>query len=164
MAHLPTARLYLEAFGLRSNQLMFICDRRSEKIAQIQQQPNTEACWYFTKTREQFRLRGQLTPITADTSPADLAATRRQLWQKISDNARLQFVWPQPGAARVEDSDAFSPRPPDSQEPLDTFCALLLTPQEIDYLSLRGRTPRPDNLSPGKGKMDSKGYQPLSLH
>ncbi len=121
---------------------MFICDRRSEKIAQIQQNPATEACWYFTKTREQFRVRGQLTAITAeataDTSAADLAETRRQLWQKISDSARLQFAWPHPKSTRTEDSDAFAPSPPDPQNPLETFCALLLTPQEVDYLSLRG--------------------------
>ncbi len=136
---LPANRtVVFRGFRAQTNQLMFICDRRSEKIAQIQHNPNAEACWYFTKTREQFRVRGQLTAITADTSAADLAETRRQLWQKISDSARLQFAWPHPKATRTEDSDAFAPSPPDPQDPLETFCALLLTPQEVDYLSLRG--------------------------
>ncbi|MBE9060492.1 Npun_F5749 family FMN-dependent PPOX-type flavoprotein [cf. Phormidesmis sp. LEGE 11477] len=125
-------------FRAASNQLMFICDRRSEKLDQIQQNPNAEACWYFTKTREQFRLRGQLTLITADTSATDLVKTRQQLWQKISDNARLQFTWPQPKAARNQDNSAFDAALPDSQTPLDTFCALLLTPEAVDHLSLRG--------------------------
>ncbi len=124
-------------FQAETNQLMFICDRRSEKIDQIQQHPKAEACWYFTKTREQFRLRGQLITITADTPTAILTETRRQLWQKISDNARLQFAWPQPKAIRTEQSD-FSPPPPDAQTPPDTFCALLLVPEAVDYLSLRG--------------------------
>lgn len=117
---------------------MFICDRRSEKIDQIRQNPNAEACWYFTKTREQFRLRGQLTAITTDTAAASLLEIRRQLWQKISDNARLQFAWPQPKADRIEDGDAFSPPPPDPQTPLETFCALLLAPETVDHLCLRG--------------------------
>lgn len=125
-------------FWAETNQLMFICDRRSEKIDQIQQNPNAEACWYFTKTREQFRLRGQLSAITADTTAATLLEARRHLWQKISDNARLQFAWPQPKATRTENSDAFAPSAPNPQAPLDTFCALLLVPNEVDYLSLRG--------------------------
>ena len=125
-------------FRSESNQLMFICDRRSEKIAQIQQNPNAEACWYFAKTREQFRLRGQLTVITTDASTASLLDMRRQLWQKISDKARLQFAWPQPKIVRDQDSSAFTPSQPDSQVPLDTFCALLLAPEEVDYLCLRG--------------------------
>lgn len=117
---------------------MFICDRRSEKIDQIQQNPNAEACWYFTKTREQFRLRGQLIAITADTQTQTLLEIRRQLWQKISDNARLQFTWPQPKADRTEDSSAFDSSAPDPQTPLETFCALLLAPEQVDYLALRG--------------------------
>ena len=120
-----------------SNLLMFISDRRSEKIAQIQQNPPAEACWYFTKTREQFRLSGELTVVTADTSEPSLKAARSQLWQNISDNARLQFAWPHPKAPRQEDAN-FSPPPPGLQTPLPTFCLLLLSPHTVDHLSLRG--------------------------
>ncbi|EDX85295.1 pyridoxamine 5'-phosphate oxidase family protein [Synechococcus sp. PCC 7335] len=125
-------------FRQETNQLMFISDRRSEKIVQIRQNPSAEACWYFTKTREQFRLRGQLMIITADTVAADLGETRRQLWQKISDSARLQFAWPTPKATRNPDSDAFEAPEIDSRTPPDTFCVLLLLPEEVDYLCLRG--------------------------
>ena len=122
-----------------TNSLMIISDRRSQKTDQIAQNPNAEACWYFTKTREQFRLSGSLTLITADTNDADSRKARQQIWQNISDNARLQFAWPPPKAPRTpEDTDAFSPPPPDDQKPLDTFCLLLLKPHSVDYLSLRG--------------------------
>ena len=123
-----------------SNQLMFICDRRSEKIDQLIQNPNAEACWYFATTREQFRLSGQRQIITADT-PTDspLGVARQQLWQRISDNARDQFAWPEPKATRThDDPDTFSPSSPDAQTPLATFCLLLLVPNRADYLSLRG--------------------------
>lgn len=120
-----------------SNVLMFICDRRSEKTSQAQQNPHAEACWYFTKTREQFRLSGQLAVVTADTVEPTLAQARQQLWQRISDNARLQFAWPHPKSPREEDAD-FSPPAPDSQAPLSTFCLLLLHPHSVDQLSLRG--------------------------
>jgi len=120
-----------------SNLLMFICDRRSEKTAQIEHNPDAEACWYFTKTREQFRLSGRLVVVSADTMDPALVEARSQLWQRISDNARLQFAWPEPKAPRHKDAD-FSPPAPDPQTPLPTFCLMLLNPHSVDQLSLRG--------------------------
>lgn len=131
-------------FMADTNHLMMISDRRSQKTDQIHQNPNAEACWYFTKTREQFRIAGTLTLVTADTTELDLRQARQQLWQNVSDNARIQFAWPHPKAPRDQDADeadntdAFNPPPPDEQTPLDTFCLLLLAPHSVDYLSLRG--------------------------
>ncbi|MEL6604688.1 MAG: Npun_F5749 family FMN-dependent PPOX-type flavoprotein [Cyanobacteria bacterium J06614_10] len=125
-------------FAENSNRLMFISDRRSEKISQIEQNPNAEVCWYFTKTREQFRLSGQLQVITSDSPDPANQQLRDRLWQNISDNARLQFAWPHPKAAREQDSAAFSPNPPDSAAPIENFCALLLSAHTVDYLSLKG--------------------------
>ncbi len=120
-----------------TNQLMFVSDRRSQKTAQIQQNPNAEACWYFTKTREQFRLTGQLTLITAETALDDWADARKRLWQKMSDSARLQFAWPQPKASRA-DSEAFDPPAPDEHSPPPTFSVLCLAVNTVDHLELRG--------------------------
>ena len=122
-----------------TNHLQIISDRRSQKTDQLRQNSNAEACWYFTKTREQFRLSGLLTLVTAETADSELQQARTQLWQDISDNARIQFAWPQPKAPREADSsDAFNPPPPDEKIPLDTFSLLLLSPFRVDYLSLRG--------------------------
>ncbi len=120
-----------------SNQLMFISDRRSEKISQLQQNPNAEACWYFTKTREQFRISGQLSVVTDKSTNLAFSQARQQLWQRISDSARLQFAWPQPKAIRIDTSEV-EPPAPDEQTPLSTFCLMLLDPYSVDYLSLRG--------------------------
>jgi len=130
-------RGFVDTLPGQGNLLSFISDRRSEKIAQIQQQPNVEACWYFTKTREQFRLSGQMTVITADTSDQELTRTRTQTWQKISDKARQQFAWPHPKQPRLEETD-FDPPWPDEKQPLPDFCLLLLSPHTVDYLTLRG--------------------------
>lgn len=120
-----------------TNQLMMISDRRSEKTEQLQQNPNTEACWYFTKTREQFRLSGFVTVITASSAHPELAEARTRTWQNISDSARIQFAWPHPKASRA-DSEAFTPEPPDDQTPPDTFTLLLMTVHSVDHLELRG--------------------------
>ena len=119
-------------------------DQRSARAAKRQirfrKTPTPKPAGYFTKTREQFRLSGSLTLVTADTPNAELNRARQQLWQNISDSARLQFAWPQPKHPRDPnaDSDAFNPPAPDEQTPLDTFSLLILTPRSVDYLSLRG--------------------------
>ena len=61
--------IVFRGFRGKSNQLMFIADRRSEKIEQLSDNPHAEACWYFTKTREQFRLTGQVALVTAPPAP-----------------------------------------------------------------------------------------------
>ncbi|NET50524.1 MAG: pyridoxamine 5'-phosphate oxidase, partial [Merismopedia sp. SIO2A8] len=52
------------------DELQMVSDRRSEKVHHIQHQERHhksamgEICWYFPKTREQFRLLGPLKLIT----------------------------------------------------------------------------------------------------
>ncbi|NEO72916.1 Npun_F5749 family FMN-dependent PPOX-type flavoprotein [Moorena sp. SIO3H5] len=121
-----------------SNQLKVITDTRSQKIHDINHHPWGEVCWYFPNTREQFRLAGQLTLITADYPDEGLKQVRQQTWQNLSDAARLQFAWPDPGVARVADPQAFSPPPPALDQPLPNFCLLLLEPVKVDHLALQG--------------------------
>lgn len=120
-----------------TNQLQIVTDSRSEKIAQIERQPWTEACWYFTKTREQFRLLGKLSVVGVDDSDESLQKARRLVWQSLSDGARSQFAWPAPGQLRDE-SSAFSNSPLSSSEPLANFCLLLLDSKRVEHLELRG--------------------------
>ncbi len=120
-----------------TNQLKTIIDTRSQKLDQILHQPWAEACWYFTETREQFRLAGELTLIDANYPDPELQLARQSTWKDLSDNARLQFAWPHPGETRAN-SEAFSPPPPDPASPLPNFCLLLLDPVKVDHLELRG--------------------------
>lgn len=134
----PTNRtVVFRGFLGDTNQLKIITDSRSQKYIEIQQQSWAEACWYFTETREQFRLAGSLTLVDANNSHPDLQAARDSTWQELSDNARIQFAWAHPGEKRTDD-EAFSPPQPDSIDPLPTFCLLLLDPQQVDHLELRG--------------------------
>ncbi|WP_206602936.1 Npun_F5749 family FMN-dependent PPOX-type flavoprotein [Leptolyngbya ohadii] len=119
------------------NQLKFITDDRSEKVAQIEQQPWGELCWYFPKTREQFRLLGTLTIVREDCGNCTLEQTRQTQWQELSDAARVQFAWAASGQLRTAESD-FNPIPPDAVAPPPNFCLLLLDPVQVDHLLLRG--------------------------
>ncbi|MBW4609517.1 MAG: pyridoxamine 5'-phosphate oxidase family protein [Hassallia sp. WJT32-NPBG1] len=121
-----------------SNHLKFITDARSEKADQIQQQPWAEICWYFPNTREQFRIAGSLTLVGCDNCDSTLDKARISTWQELSDAARLQFGWADPGKPRVEDPAAFNPPAPDPTQPLANFCLLLLDPIQVDHLELKG--------------------------
>ncbi|MGJ3245808.1 MAG: Npun_F5749 family FMN-dependent PPOX-type flavoprotein [Elainellaceae cyanobacterium] len=120
-----------------TNQLKFVTDDRSEKIHQIESQPWGEACWYFEKTREQFRLSGLLTLIGEHHPDDQLRDARKTQWQELSDAARLQFIWPHPGQPRTHDA-SFDIDPPESNAPPSNFCVLLLEPINVDQLELRG--------------------------
>ncbi|MBD1912022.1 MULTISPECIES: Npun_F5749 family FMN-dependent PPOX-type flavoprotein [unclassified Leptolyngbya] len=119
-----------------TNQLRFVTDDRSEKVEQLRDRPWGEACWYFPKTREQFRLSGPIQAIGVDASDESLVALRQRLWQELSDAARSQFGWPYPGKERAADTD-FDVSP-DPINPLPCFVVLLLDPHVVDHLELRG--------------------------
>jgi pyridoxamine 5'-phosphate oxidase len=121
-----------------TNQLEIITDSRSEKISQIEKRPWGEACWYFTQTREQFRLLGTLIVVDKDSSEETLQRSRQLVWQQLSEAARSQFTWPDPGKNRSEDKLAFSVPSPSPDRPLANFCLLLLNPERVDHLELRG--------------------------
>jgi PPOX class probable FMN-dependent enzyme len=123
-------------FRDNTNQLQIVTDARSEKISDLKQQPQAEICWYFTKSREQFRLRGNVQLITPQTE--SLSSLRQTLWEQLSDNARLQFVWPHPKTERTQGEDAFTHPVPSQKKPPETFVVLLFFPQQVDYLLLKG--------------------------
>ena len=116
--------------------LKMITDLRSGKIQDIEQQEIGEICWYFTKTREQFRIQGNLRLVTAEEKDLELLKIRKTTWQNLSDAARSQFAWPDPGKPVAEKS-AFDVDLPGSNIALDNFCLLLLIPQKVDHLQLR---------------------------
>ncbi|MBD2136694.1 pyridoxamine 5'-phosphate oxidase family protein [Anabaena sp. FACHB-1237] len=123
--------------------LRFITDIRSAKAEQIQKQGHGEVCWYFPKTREQFRIAGRLILVSAN-SHENLQAARIKMWQELSNAARVQFIWPQPGDVRVRTPEAFTQLVTSSIEPVENFCLLLLEPTLVDHLELRGE---PQNRS-----------------
>ncbi|QUY45358.1 Npun_F5749 family FMN-dependent PPOX-type flavoprotein [Acaryochloris marina] len=119
-----------------SNTLKFVTDRRSKKVEQIAENPWGALCWYFPKTREQFRISGKLKVVTAIEANSELLHLREVAWLALSEGARSQFAWPHPGQPKSE-SEASSQESITCKTPLDEFCLLLLTPQEVDHLELR---------------------------
>lgn len=79
-----------------TDRIQLAVDSRSEKICQIAHCPLAQICWYFCKTREQFRIAGTLEAITADHPDPRAQQHRQQLWQQISEKGRLLWFWPEP--------------------------------------------------------------------
>lgn len=124
-------------FASEPDRLQTVTDARSQKIHQIEHRAWGEICWYFPKTREQFRLGGALMLIKPDDLDAAAQEMRSRLWQDLSDNARSQFGWPYPGTP-LSDSSQFESQTLDPDSPPDTFCILILEPIWVDHLELRG--------------------------
>lgn len=136
---LPRNRtVVFRGFRQDTNQLQMVTDNRSEKYQQILKQPVGEICWYFPKTREQFRLRGELLLVSAKTTESSSNQARCLAWQQLSDAARIQFAWPSPKQPLTKDKNAFKPLYIDQEIPLTNFCLVLLNPVEVDHLELRG--------------------------
>jgi pyridoxamine 5'-phosphate oxidase len=120
-----------------TNTLTLVTDRRSGKVADLAAHPRAEACWYFTHTREQFRLAGPM--VLVDSTDTALAPARQTAWEALSTNARQQFYWPHPAAPReVQSSDSPQAGHDVGETAPDTFCLGLLTPHRVDHLELRG--------------------------
>ncbi len=138
-----------------SDALILISDRRSQKNQQIQRNAWSEICWYFPKTREQFRISGKLHAVEETTDSAVTQALRMQIWTAISHKAQEQFGWPMPGGIRTDDGEkesssetSFSTGPSSAscaslpiaepQQPAPHFSVILITPYRVDHLKLRG--------------------------
>jgi len=125
--------------------LKIITDSRSEKVKDLQSNPFGELSWYFVQSREQFRLAGKCQLVMARESDAALGAARKAQWAALSDNARLQFIWPSPGGSQEGDGVTeegrkalFNPSPPTADSsPPETFVLLLFHPSRVDHLQLR---------------------------
>jgi len=119
-----------------SNSLKFVTDRRSQKVEQIAENPGGALCWYFPKTREQFRISGQLKVVSATEEDVDLLHLREMAWLALSEGARSQFAWPHPGQPKGNSETALQ-ESVNLATPLEPFCLLLFIPHEVDHLELR---------------------------
>ena len=136
--------------------LTFCTDIRSSKVAEIAACPWGELAWYLPKSREQWRVSGRLTVVShgmpdgLSLGSVSLAGARQSAWERLSDSARAQFAWPTPGDSRprydygsggVLDAGPFElsgDALPSKEHALDTFCLVLLEPDSVDRLELRG--------------------------
>lgn len=120
-----------------TNNLEIITDIRSQKYQHLIDNPWGEICWYFAKTREQFRIHGQIKLITEIESETKLLEERIKVWQKLSTAGKEQFYWDNPGELFTSNNNNYSLKI-DDNNPNNNFCLLLFIPQKVDHLELKG--------------------------
>ena len=118
-------------FG-EQDEIYIISDARSQKISELKQNKEAEICWYFSGTRQQFRIAG-----IAEWETDACSEVVKKLWQQISEQAKSQFYWPTPGR-EVEELATETDTEIDSSRPPRVFGILRFFPNRVDYLSLKG--------------------------
>jgi PPOX class probable FMN-dependent enzyme len=137
-AGVPVCRtLVFRGFTEDSDSLIMHTDLRSHKIPQIRANNRGEICWYFSDTREQFRMAGTLEIVTNENHA--LESIRRQHWQDLSDAARASYYQATPGSpiSGAQDSDDKQIESEKMNDlPAKTFALLIFKPDSIDHLLL----------------------------
>ena len=119
-----------------SNQIAIITDRRSQKIEQIEQNAEAEICWYFPKTREQFRLAGTLYIVDAGHLNERWQRAYHEIWHKLSEAARAQFYGIAPGQPLAQELIETESKSALDSIP-ESFRLLVFEPKDLDYLDLK---------------------------
>lgn len=125
--------------------LLFCTDSRSRKVDEFSAFQSTELCWYFLKSREQYRLSGSIHLVQQ-------AHKIQHVWTQLSPQSKAQFYWPSP-RVRVIDPKSYSsevydhiidsiqapePQPTDLQSSTYpcNFLVIRVGIKSVDYLSL----------------------------
>lgn len=121
--------------------MKMITDKRSNKFSEVTNsaRPIAEVVWWFAKSSEQYRIRGELKFVGDDEMDSSLLISRKEMWGNLSDPAREQFFWKDPGLPF--ESDSIVPvggRDDDGKilPPPTNFLMMLLYPKSCDYLRL----------------------------
>ena len=121
-----------------------VTDLRSSKVQELARNAAGEFAWYFPESREQFRIAGDLTVVTKDSS--SMQKERLDAWGRMSPNGRAQFLWPEPGFPQLDENankqtkqtfevDEAATR--DAKNAAENFCLVVMDVNEVDHLSLR---------------------------
>jgi pyridoxamine 5'-phosphate oxidase len=141
--------------------IMKMCtDRRSEKVHQT---GPAELVWWFSKSSEQYRVRGEMILVgndddSASTQDRHLLLARKEMWGSLTDASRESFL------THARPGEVFEPLVPDSnrlmggrevdgkvvQPPPGSFLLMLLVPKQCDYLSLTSMYRQVDTVVDGQ--------------
>ncbi len=119
------------------HRLTMVSDVRSAKFDGLENHPWAEVCWYFSRTREQFRLAGRLIVVREGIGEPAIEEARLEAWRGLSGATRQSFTWPEPGQPR-EPVESYLAHEPDPASPLPSFGLLVLDPDHVNHLELDG--------------------------
>lgn len=129
--------------------MKMITDGRSNKV---KESSSAELVWWFSKTNEQYRVRGTLVYVGDESDNELLLRARKEQWGNLSEKAREQFFWKEPGLPYHGESDV--PTGGRDKEgvllpPPASFRLVLLVPSRCEYLRLTDNYRQIDELQNG---------------
>mmetsp|Transcript_15325 Transcript_15325/g.29714 ORF Transcript_15325/g.29714 Transcript_15325/m.29714 type:complete len:242 (+) Transcript_15325:95-820(+) len=153
------------------NAMRFITNAHAEKVHQAKSNNKGELVWWFSESREQYRISGELETVGPEAVDDKLCDLRRRQWRELSDKAREQFFWPKPRTPLPESIENFEELAPEPGIPIggreadgegeilpppDTFVVLLLWPTFVKYLDLKLNYAQEDELVSNKSEDEIK--------
>ncbi|MBR9793559.1 MAG: pyridoxamine 5'-phosphate oxidase [Gammaproteobacteria bacterium] len=144
--------------GVDENQSLMwvVTDTRNKKVAELKGNPHAAVCWYFAKTREQYRM---TVSCRVDTPNEDRTLCQQQ-WDRLSVAARQQFLWGEPGSERTAPKKSLIDHSANTDVLPDHFCVLTLLVESVDYLNLRGNPQQRQCFEKRQGQWHSKELIP----
>ena len=135
--------------------MKMITDDRSGKVSESSKgDAASEMVWWFSKSSEQYRIRGKLMFVGNGQFELDnsLENARKQQWGNLSDPAREQFFWKEPGlpfSGESEVPEGGRDKDGNLLPPPDSFLLMLLFPTRVDYLRLGDNFRQIDEIKDG---------------
>ena len=108
-------------------EMMILTDKRSQKYYELMTNNNVEVCWFFLKSKCQFRLRG--------ISNFDHSNDTIQHWDKLDDQTKSMWNWPIPGN-RFENNPSEAKSLNKNSDILNNFILIKVSIRHVDQLIL----------------------------
>ncbi|KAI6702621.1 hypothetical protein NL676_011757 [Syzygium grande] len=124
-------------FQESTDKIQIHTDSRGRKIEELKNNPLAEICWYFTNSWEQFRISGIVEMIDHSNPDSLKLQQREKAWHACSVKSRLQYLGPTPGLPYIGKHFRDENSLDSSTGPVDSFCLLIMDPDQVDYLNLK---------------------------
>lgn len=134
----PSVRtVVFREFVQSTSDIIIHTDIRSEKMRHLSHCRNVQICWYFSQSREQFRISGDVEMV--DSNNESLRHLRVAQWQKLSKAAKSAYFAGHPGTTLpLDDVNQHSVHTQnDFSEVSNKFVLLLVRPHQVDHLDLK---------------------------
>lgn len=137
IGQLPTVRTVVyRGIEQTTGDIVIHTDIRSEKVSHILACPKVQLCWYFSKTREQFRLSGEVKIIRyGDKQHEQMLQSQ---WDGLSDAAKQSYFGQTPGAILGLNDEHQTPCDGSRANTIahQNFALLLLSLRKVEHLQL----------------------------
>jgi pyridoxamine 5'-phosphate oxidase len=143
----PSCRtVVFRGFLPNSDNFRVITDIRSDKIKSLELNSAFEMVWWFPSPRlEQYRIAGTAEIIRANETRTDLLQKRVEMWNELTNAAKLQFYWDKGGDPFTEHMS--NPAVENLEAPHPSYVLLIMSPTKVTYLRLTDNYAQRDILA-----------------